>query len=406
VGQGRDLRLDKELRFPHSLGLLYSAVTAHLGFKVNGGEGKVMGLAAYGKPAFAAQFKELVRVREDGSFQLDLKYFSFHYDLVMTNCRFARLLFPPRPPESELRQEHCDLAATLQAVVEDAAVKLVRGMHAAYRMDDLCLAGGVALNCVANGALLERAPIRRLFVQPAAGDDGCALGAALYVHNRLFAGGRPRPMTSAALGPEFSDDEAQAALQEAGLSYARLAEPDLLARTAQRLAAGKIVGWFQGRMEFGPRALGHRSILADPRDPGMKDALNRRVKHREPFRPFAPALCAEDRDEYFAGGHDSPFMLLSFPVRPDKRDVIPAAVHVDGSARLQTVTAQSHPLFHGLIKEFGRRTGVPVLLNTSFNVRGEPIVCDPRDAVATFLGTGLDCMAINHFFIEKEAENA
>ncbi|MFA5139144.1 MAG: carbamoyltransferase [Elusimicrobiota bacterium] len=401
LGEGTRVRLDKDIRFPHSLGLLYSAVTAHLGFKVNGGEGTVMGLAAYGKPRFRRQFEEVLRVRDDGSFRLNLDCFSFHYDLVMTNPRFSALFCPPRTPGSEIRPEHEDLAASLQAAVEDVVLRLVRHAHRIYGLDALCLAGGVALNCVANGLILERTPIKRIFIQPAAGDDGGSLGAALYLYTQLLGGTERKPMRTASLGPSYGADEIEAALRERGLRYERLPEDALLTRTAQLLSEGRIVGWFQGRMEFGPRALGNRSILADPRDPRMKDTLNARVKHREPFRPFAPAVCEESAQDYFVARHESPFMLLSVPVREEKRSVLPGVTHVDGSARLQTVGKAQDPLFFGLLKAFERRTGVPVLLNTSFNVRGEPIVCTPRDACACFLRTEMDALAIGPFLARK-----
>jgi len=402
VGEGTKIRLDRDIRFPHSLGLLYSAVTAHLGFKVNGGEGKVMGLAAYGKPRFREEFKRIFRLAEDGSFRLNLDYFSFHYDLVMTNRRFAELLCPPRAPESALLPEHQDLAATLQAVIEEAIIKIVLNAQKAYGGDTLCLAGGVALNCVANGLILERTPIRRIFVQPGAGDDGGSLGSALYLYTQLFGGKERWRMRTAYLGPSFSDEEVEAVLRSRGASYKKLSEPELLERTAELLSQGKMIGWLQGRMEFGPRALGNRSILADPRDPKMKDALNDRVKHRESFRPFAPAVCEEAAGGYFETRHLSPFMLLSVPVRPEKRALIPAVVHVDGSARLQTVSEPENPLFYGLLKAFERRTGVPVLLNTSFNVRGEPIVCSPQDAYSCFARTELDYLVMNKYLVRKQ----
>ncbi len=402
VGEGTRIRLERDVRFPHSLGLLYSAVTAHLGFNVNEGEGKVMGLAAHGKPSFRRQFAEVLRVREDGSFQLNLDAFSFHYGLAMTNRRFADIFFPPRKPESPIRSEHKDLAASLQAAVEDVVLKIVRNSHRVYGIDKLCLAGGVALNCVANGRILRETPIREAFIQPGAGDDGGAMGSALYLYTQLFGGDKRWRMRDAYLGPSFTDEEIESLLLRMNVPYKKLSARMLPARAAKLLAEGNIVGWFQGRMEFGPRALGNRSILADPRDPRMKDVLNRRVKHREPFRPFAPAVCVESSLEYFDAAHESPFMLLSVPVRPDKRRAVPSIVHADGSARLQTVTETSNPLFYRLIKEFGRRTGVPVVLNTSFNLRGEPMVCTPQDAYDCFSRTEMDCLFLNRFLIKKK----
>ena len=407
VGEGTGIRLEKDLRFPHSLGLLYSAVTAHLGFKVNGGEGKVMGLAAYGKPSvFEKKFAGLIERGPDGGFRLDMKYFAFHYDLVMTSREFSKLFFPPRAAGEELRPEHADLAAALQAAVEEIVLGLVRRLCAEYGLDSLCLSGGCALNCVANGLILEKTPVKRIFVQPAAGDDGCSAGSALYVYTRLFGGRERYAMRDAFLGPSFTDGEVEARLKSCGADYEVLPAEAVPLRGAELLSKGSILGWFQGRMEFGPRALGNRSILADPRDPGMKDTLNRRVKHREPFRPFAPAVCLENAREYFELRHESPFMTLSFPVKAEKRAVIPAVTHVDGSARVQTVAEAENPLFYGLIKEFGALTGVPVVLNTSFNIQGEPIVCTPQDAISSFMRSDMDHLIINRFLVKKAGSRA
>lgn len=402
VGEGTRIRLDKDLRFPHSLGLLYSAITAHLGFQVNEGEGKVMGLAAYGTPRFREAFNKIIQIREDGSFRLNLDYFSFHYDLVMTHPRFSELFFPARTPESAIREEHQDLAATLQAVIEEVLVRIVRQAHATYKIDDLCLGGGVALNCVANGRLLERTPIKNIFIQPAAGDDGGALGSALYAYTHLLNGTKRWRMKDAYLGPAFEDSEIEDYLKKRKIQFKKLPREEMLKKTADLLTAGKIVGWFQGRMEFGPRALGNRSILADPRDPRMKDILNKRVKHRENFRPFAPAVCAEDAHTYFDSKHPSPFMLLSVPVHKDQRIKLPSAVHTDGSARFQTVDSRSNPLFHSLLRRFEAKSGIPVLLNTSFNIRGEPIVCSPRDAYNCFSKTEMDYLVMNDYVIGKD----
>jgi len=401
VGEGTRVRLDRDIRFPHSLGLLYSAVTAHLGFKVNGGEGKVMGLAAYGRPAFRKQMERVLRLREDGSFRLDMDYFSFHYDLVMTNPRFTELFCPPREPEGEISDEHRDLAASLQAVLEEAVIRLARTAHRRYQTDAVCLAGGVALNCVANGKILSETPFERIYIQPGAGDDGGSLGSALYLHTQLFGGARPSPMRHAYLGPGFDDAGIEALLRSRGASFEKLPEDALCAKTAALLAEGRIVGWFQGRMEFGPRALGNRSILADPRDPAMKPRLNERVKHREGFRPFAPAVLEEEAADWFETAHPSPFMLLSVPVRAERRAQIPSVTHVDGSARLQTVSEAEAPRFHRLLREFKGRTGVPVLLNTSFNLRGEPIVCTPMDAYSCFRRTEMDCLVMNGYLIKR-----
>jgi carbamoyltransferase len=406
TGRGTKIQLDQDIRFPHSLGLLYSAVTAHLGFKVNGGEGKVMGLASYGKPRFRAQMDKVLQVRPDGSFQLDMSYFSFHYDLVMTNQRFADLFIPLRAPESEVRSEHEDLAASLQVAIEDCMIKLVNHAYAQYKIPRLCMAGGVALNCVANGRLVRETPIEEIWVQPAAGDDGGALGAALYAYTQLLGGKHRWKMEHAFLGPSYDHEACREALVAHDLAYEEYDEDGMVQRTADLLAQGRIIAWYQGRMEYGPRALGNRSILTDPRPPEMKDILNRRVKRREGFRPFAPAVAVEQMKDYFETEHDSPFMLLAVPVREDKKAVVPAITHVDGTARLQTVSEPSNPLFYKLIRAFEQRTGVPMLLNTSFNVRGEPIVCTPREAVSCFRTTDLDALILGRFVIVKQPEAA
>ncbi len=405
AGEGENLILSDETRFPHSYGLLYSAVTAHLGFEVNEGEGKVMGLAAHGRPELLDRLRAVADVRADGSLSLDLDYFAFHHELVMTNHRFAELLGPARAPGASVTDAHKALAASLQALLEDAVQRLVRDLHARTGLTDLCLAGGVALNCAMNAALLEHTPVKRIFIQPAAGDSGAALGAALYASGRLAGGARRWRMEHAFLGPEYAQASIESALRAAGARYRRLEPEALVEEVSGRLAAGQVVGWFQGRLEWGPRALGHRSILADPRDAGMRERVNSKVKRRESFRPFAPAMPWEDASRWFERVHESPFMTLALPVRPERRAEIPAVVHADGTARLQTVRRESDPLFHRLLRSFGRRTGVPVLLNTSFNGRREPIVCSPEDALACHRRCGLDALAIGPFLAEKLEED-
>ncbi|MGC6493548.1 MAG: carbamoyltransferase [Myxococcota bacterium] len=403
--RGTKLSLERDIRFPHSLGLLYSAVTAHLGFKVNGGEGKVMGLASYGDPTrYAEAFKKLIDVKPDGSFKLDMNYFSFHWDLVMTNPLFSGLFGPPRVPESELTQDHQDLAAALQATVEDVMVKLVRHAHDTWGLKDLCVAGGVGLNCVANGILLERTPIERIFVQPGSGDDGGALGAALYAWTQLYGGAHRWRMHNAYLGPGYANEEVAAFLAERAIPHVHLDEPSLVEQVARHIADGKIIGWFQGRMEFGPRALGNRSILADPRRHDMKDILNARVKHREGFRPFAPSVKAEAAHAWFKlpANHDSPFMLLAADVHEGKQDQVPGITHVDGTARVQTVTEAQNARYYRLIYAFEQQTGVPILINTSFNVRGEPIVCTPQHAYDCFMRTEMDYLVLGNYVISKK----
>ena len=433
IGRGADLQVIREIHFPHSLGLLYSAFTCYLGFKVNSGEYKVMGLAPYGEPTHVSTILDhLIDLKPDGTFRLDLDYFDYCTGLTMTNGRFDALFGgPPREPEAPLTGRHMDVAASVQAVVEEAVLRLTRSLRAETGIPRLCLAGGVALNCVANGKVLRDGRFDDLWVQPAAGDAGGALGAALAASHGLFgeprvAGGAPTDagdaMQGALLGPAFGPAAVRAALDDAGARYETLPDEALLDAAADALAAGKAVGWFQGRMEFGPRALGNRSILADPRSPAMQRTLNLKVKFRESFRPFAPSVPRADVADWFELDRDSPYMLLVAGVQParrlpeteadrarsglDRLDVprseIPAVTHVDGSARVQTVDRETNPRYHALLEAFRSRTGCPVLVNTSFNVRGEPIVCTPADAFRCFMGTDLDCLAVGPCFLRKE----
>ena len=437
IGHGNELEMVREIHFPHSLGLLYSAFTYYTGFKVNSGEYKVMGLAPYGEPKHArAILDHLIDLKPDGTFRLDLGYFDYCTGLTMTNGRFDALFGgPARKPEEPLTQRHMDLAASVQAVTEEAVLRLTRSLREETGIPYLCLAGGVALNCVANGKVLRDGRFDDLWVQPAAGDAGGALGAALAASHRLS--GEPRPsagskgaggdaMQGAFLGPEFGPEEIRAALDAAGARYETLGDEALIAATVEALAAGKAVGWFQGRMEFGPRALGNRSILADARSPTMQKTLNLKIKHRESFRPFAPSVPRADVADWFELDRDSPYMLLVAGVKPERRrgeadtpnnalsgldrlDVprseVPAVTHVDYSARVQTVHPETNPRYHALLEAFKAKTGCPVLVNTSFNVRGEPIVCTPADAFRCFMGTGLDCLAIGNCFLRKEAQD-
>ena len=411
VGRGDELEMTREIHFPHSLGLLYSAFTYHAGFRVNSGEYKLMGLAPHGEPRYAPLILErLLDLKEDGSFRLNLDYFDYCAGLRMTNGRFDELFGgPPRAPESPLTQRHMDMAASAQAVLEEAVLRLTRALRRETGIPNLCLAGGVALNCAANGAVLRDGQYDGVWVQPAAGDAGGALGAALAASHRLL--GEPRAggagvdaMRGAFLGPAFGTDEIRRALDAAGARYETLSEEALLAATAEALAEGQVVGWFQGRMEFGPRALGARSILADARDPVMRETLNAKVKLREAFRPFAPSVPRADVEEWFGIARDSPYMSFTAAVREGAD--IPAVTHVDGSARLQTVHADTNPRFHALHEAFRARTGCPVLVNTSFNVRGEPIVCTPEDAFRCFMGTDIDRLAIGDCFLRKEEQDA
>jgi carbamoyltransferase len=431
VGRGTDLQILREMHFPHSLGLLYSAFTYYTGFKVNSGEYKVMGLAPYGEPRFVKQiYEHLIDVKDDGSFRLDMRYFDYCTGLRMTNDRFHALFGPkPRDPSERLEQVHMDLAASVQKVTEDIMLRLATSALRDTGMKDLCLAGGVALNCVANGRIVRETPVRSLWVQPAAGDAGGALGAALAVSHLALGvarrrGGGTDQMQGAYLGPEYPQAEVETVLRAAGAQFTTHDEDEMIRRTAEALAAGKAVGWFQGRMEFGPRALGARSILGDARSPQMQKLLNLKVKFRESFRPFAPAVLREDVAGWFELDADSPYMLLVAGVRPDHRhamtpeqqalfgidklnvprSAIPAVTHVDYSARIQTVHADTNRRFHKLLAEFKRLTGVGVLVNTSFNVRGEPIVCTPLDAFRCFLGTDLDLLVAGCCVADKAAQ--
>ena len=426
LGRGEDNRIEllRELRFPHSLGLLYSAFTLHAGFRVNSGEYKLMGLAPYGTPRFAAKILEkLLDLKADGSFRLNLDYFGFLEGQAMTNARFATLFGAARRPDEPMTQHHCDLAASIQQVTEEIVLRLARTLHGLTGEENLCLAGGVALNCVANARLLREGPFRHVWVQPAAGDAGGALGAALGFHHLHHKAPRPTSgpgdaMRGAFLGPEYSDAEIAAALVARGLTAERLGATELNARLTDRLVAGEVIGYFQGRAEFGPRALGARSILADARSPEMQRRLNLKIKFRESFRPFAPVVLAERATAWFDLPAPSPYMLFTAPVRAPHRlpvtetsdwqarlgmarSVIPAVTHVDYSARVQTVEASVNPSLHALLTTFADRTGCPVLVNTSFNVRGEPPVCHPREAIEGFLATEMDCLALGPYFLEK-----
>jgi carbamoyltransferase len=436
TGTGNRLQLTHHIQFPHSLGLLYSAFTGYCGFRVNSGEYKLMGLAPYGRPLYQDKiYNHLIHLKPDGSFWLNMDYFNYCQGLTMTSRRFHRLFgAPPRHPESTLEQLHLDVAASIQAVTEEILLRMARHLHQQSRLPNLVLAGGVALNCVANGRLLREGPFANLWIQPAAGDAGGALGAALFVWHQLLE--KPRRANchdmqeGSLLGPAFSRESIASFLEQASVPYQYHArEADLYAHTARLLAAEKVVGWFQGRMEFGPRALGARSILGDPRSPRMQAKMNLKIKFRESFRPFAPIVLQEHAAEWFdvQPGQESPYMLLVAPVRerhrrriPAKelermqsepnlyariniaRSTIPAVTHVDFSARLQTVDARRNPRLHQLLQTFYDLTGCPVLVNTSFNVRGEPIVCTPQDAYQCFRATDMDALVLSDYLLEKE----
>jgi carbamoyltransferase len=401
VGRGNAIEVLEEQRYPHSLGLVYSAMTTYLGFRANGGEGKLMGLGAYGEPRYLDALRSMVRAQPDASFRVDERFFGFNRGKRMFSEALIEEMGPAREPESAIEPRHHDVAASVQALAEELLIDIARRLHERTGLTDLCLAGGVFLNCLTNHKLLEHTPFERVFVQPAAGDAGGALGAAAYVQHALEDVPRTEPMRHAYLGPEFRASGIRRLLVNAGVEFEELAGDDLFARGAQLLADDQVVGWFQGRMEFGPRALGNRSILGNPCNPAMQAILNERIKKREPFRPFAPAVLAEHADEYFELLDESPFMLLAPVVREAWRERLPAITHVDGTARVQAVQQETNPRFWGLIDHFGRLSGVPMVVNTSFNQRGEPIVCTPEDALDCFRRTGMDAMVLGDFVICK-----
>ena len=432
VGKGHELSVYKEIHFPHSVGLLYSAMTYYTGFKVNSGEYKVMGLAPYGEPKFAKLIKDhLIDIKEDGSFALNMSYFDYCTGLTMTNDKFDALFGgPPRMQESTLTQREMDLAASVQIVVEEVVLKLAKGVARTTGEKNLCLAGGVALNCVANGKLLREKVFDRLWIQPAAGDAGGALGAALGAYHIML--NQPRNVSSdfdamkgSYLGPEFSQQDTIERLTRCGAIFKMLSDDKVVEQTAQAMVDGKAVGWMNGRMEFGPRALGGRSIIADPRSPIMQKQLNLKVKYRESFRPFAPSVLREDVSQWFEMDVDSPYMLLVADVVKDKRremtaeeqvlfgidklnvprSEIPSVTHVDYSARVQTVHIETNPRYYALIERFKELSGCPVIVNTSFNIRGEPIVCTPEDAFRCFMGTELDLLVVGNSVLEKAEQS-
>jgi carbamoyltransferase len=440
VGRGRELEILKQMKFPHSLGLLYSAFTAFTGFKVNSGEYKLMGLAPYGEPKYVETIlRELVEIHEDGSLHLNLRYFIFpHNARRMTGTKFDKLFGPARKPESPVTQREMDLARSIQAVVEDVVLRMARHVHKETGMENLCMAGGVALNCVANGRLLREGPFKRLWIQPAAGDAGGALGVALAVYHRYFEGERNGHrgaddaggehywdrMKGTLLGPRYSEAEIEAFLLERKIPHEKVERARLPARVASLIADERVVGLMQGRMEFGPRALGARSILGDARSPRMQSVMNLKIKYRESFRPFAPSVLRERVSDYFELETDSPYMLLVADVREEHRvpvpegaeelhgieklkvprSSIPAVTHVDYSARIQTVRREMNPLYYDIINAFYEQTGCPVIVNTSFNVRGEPIVCTPEDAYRCFMRTEMDYLVLENFILDKRAQ--
>jgi carbamoyltransferase len=432
IGNEKELKVLKEIHFPHSLGLLYSAFTYYLGFKVNSGEYKIMGLAPYGEPRYENLiFDKLINLAEDGSFKLNMEYFDFATGLKMTNKKFEKLFnAPPRKSETKITQREMDLAASIQKVTEKVVIKLAKNISDETKEQNLCLAGGVALNCVANGVLLREKIFKNIWIQPAAGDAGGALGAALsawYLHfdNKREINNSNDQMNGAYLGPEYNDSEIESELKSCGAIYKKLTDDDLFDEVSNLLTKEKAIGWMQGRMEFGPRSLGGRSIIADPRSKNMQKLLNLKVKYRESFRPFAPSVLIEDQKNWFENDVDSPYMLLVANVKNDKlremtneenslfgieklnvtRSLIPAVTHVDYSARIQTVHQNTNPRYHKLISKFKEKTNCPLVVNTSFNIRGEPIVCSPTDAFKCFMGTELDVLVIENFILLKDNQN-
>ena len=425
VGKGSELTIQEYLRFPDSLGLLYSAFTYYIGFKVNSGEYKLMGLAAYGKPVYRDLIlKELVDLKPDGSFKLNMKYFGYCASLRMTNRRFDRLFgAPPRKPETEITQKHMDIAASIQSVTEEIVLRMVARVHKVTGQDKLCLAGGVALNCVANGRILRESPFKEIWIQPAAGDAGCALGAALlgwyrYSGNKREADGVRDSQKSSLLGPSYSDEYIEEFLKKQNAPYRHLSHGDIANEVSELIAGGKIVGWFQGRTEFGPRGLGARSIIGDARDQDMQTKMNLKIKYRESFRPFAPTVLADKAAEWFELDRESPYMLLTAQVRSDKRfevpgdisgfdklktkrSLVPAITHIDYSARIQTVKRSDNPIYYDTIEAFYKKTGCPAIINTSFNVRGEPLVLSPEDAYRCFMRTEMDNLMLGSFLLNK-----
>lgn len=430
IGDGKDLTIVKEIQFPHSLGLLYSAFTYYTGFKVNSGEYKLMGLAPYGTPIYTDLIlNNLIDLKDDGSFRLDMSYFNYATGLTMTNSKFNKLFgSKPRKSDEPLTQRHMDLAASIQEVTEKIVIRMARSLAQEYKVENLCLAGGVALNCVANGKLLKDGSFKQIWIQPAAGDAGGSLGACYAAYHTFLGNERTTnpndSMQGSYLGPQFLDSEIE--LQLEGAKYTRLTDDELITKTATALSDGKAIGWFQGRMEFGPRALGNRSIIADARSSTMQKNLNLKIKYRESFRPFAPSVLEEKVSSWFDLDNKSPYMLLVANVHSDhikpmskeeeelfgieklnvKRSTIPAVTHVDYSARIQTVSKSTNPRYHALISKFEQLTGCPVVVNTSFNVRGEPIVCTPNDAFKCFMGTELDVLVVGNYYLEKADQDS
>ena len=412
-GQGNEIELKKEIKFPHSLGLLYSTITAYLGFSVNNSEYRVMGLASYGNMdsktnPFYKKMKKVIAIKEDGSFRLDMSYFKYAYTDRMPSKKMCALLGGPiRKPKDKLTQKHKEIAAALQIITEETLTKILMHLYKETNCDNLVMAGGVALNSVYNGKILKKTPFKKLWIQPAAGDGGTSLGVAMYVYNTILGNKRNYVQEHAFLGPSFSREEIKKFLDENKIKYSEFSnEKELVKKTAEMIYENQVIGWFQGKMEWGPRALGSRSILANPCNPDAKELLNTKVKHREIFRPFAPVVCEDDALEYFDCDKPIPeptdFMLMVYPIFKKWRKKIPSVTHVDGSGRLQTIRRKQNALYYEVIKEFGKLAEIPILINTSFNIRGEPIVCTPYDAYKCMMGTGIDCIIMGMFLVKRD----
>ena len=411
--EGNDIHLMKEIKFPHSLGLLYSTITAYLGFSVNNSEYKVMGLAPYGNMNsetnhYYKKLKQVIDIKEDGSYRLDLSYFVFHYKDRMPSKKMCRLLDGPiTKKNSKMTQRHKDIAAALQLIYEEVLFKILNQAHEVTRCDNLVLSGGCGLNSVANGKIISKTPFKKVWIQPNASDGGTSIGVASYIYHTVLGNKREYVQDNAFLGPEFSKQEIGDFLQKNNIKHIEFKDGEALIQTVANLIhSNNVVGWFQGKMEWGPRALGNRSILANPVNPKAKELLNEKVKHREKFRPFAPVVCDDDALKYFECDEPIPepadFMLMVYPIKKEWHAKIPAVTHVDGSGRLQVVKKHQNRVYYDLIKEFGRLSGIPILINTSFNIRGEPIVCTPYDAYKCMMGTGIDCLVIGNFLVKRE----
>ncbi len=406
-GKENDIKLIKEIKFPHSLGLLYSTITAHLGFSVNNSEYKVMGLAPYGKPIYYNKLKKVIDVKDDGSYRMNMDYFTYQNSMKMPSKKFIKEFGLIRNPSEKVSQYHKDLAASLQKLLEDIVYKILNHVHKKIKSENLCLAGGVALNSVMNGKIIKNTEFKNIYINPNPGDGGASIGAAYYIYNTILNKKRDYILKTAYLGPEYSDKEIKIILIKNRIKYTTFKNnEELLNIVSNLIYKNNIIGWFQGRMEFGPRALGGRSILANPCNPEIKDILNLKVKHREHFRPFAPTIPIEDVDEYFIADNPLPiptdFMLMVYHIKKNKQNSIPAVTHIDGSGRLQSVRRKYNSLYYNLIKKFGELSGVPILINTSFNIRGEPIVCNPYDAYKCMMGTGIDYLVAGKYLIKRE----